>query len=152
MLSPDTSAWTGEGEFTKVLLDVISGIADVEFLRVEDAPSSRAEAGYCFIANEIYVGFGTRTRRERYRRLFVPLERTVRERAMTLADLEAVLTLDERVGAPDYVDDGMLQYLRTERIVPPYQTKGYKLVELVRIYEAAAGDAPGVAADPPRNA
>ena len=30
----------------------------------------------------------------------------------------------------------MLQYLRTERIVPPYQTRGYKLVELVRLYEA----------------
>jgi hypothetical protein len=30
----------------------------------------------------------------------------------------------------------MLQYLRTERIIPPYQTKGYKIVELVRIYEA----------------
>ena len=29
----------------------------------------------------------------------------------------------------------MLQYLRAERIVPPYQTRGYKLVELVRIYE-----------------
>jgi len=29
----------------------------------------------------------------------------------------------------------MLQYLRTERIVPPYQTRGYKLVELVRVYE-----------------
>ena len=26
----------------------------------------------------------------------------------------------------------MIQYLRTERIIPPYQTKGYKLVELVR--------------------
>jgi hypothetical protein len=32
----------------------------------------------------------------------------------------------------------MLQYLRTERIVPPYQTRGYKLVELVRIYEVDA--------------
>jgi hypothetical protein len=31
----------------------------------------------------------------------------------------------------------MLQYLRTERVVPPYQTRGYKLVELVRIYEVA---------------
>jgi hypothetical protein len=30
----------------------------------------------------------------------------------------------------------MIQYLRTERIIPPYQTRGYKLVELVRIYEA----------------
>jgi hypothetical protein len=32
----------------------------------------------------------------------------------------------------------MLQYLRTERIVPPYQTRGYKLVELVRVYDAGA--------------
>jgi len=32
----------------------------------------------------------------------------------------------------------MLQYLRSERIVPPYQTRGYKLVELVRIYDAGA--------------
>ena len=39
-------------------------------------------------------------------------------------------------GQADYADDGMIQYLRTERIIPPYQTKGYKLVELVRIYEA----------------
>ena len=36
---------------------------------------------------------------------------------------------------PDYADDEMLQYLRTERIIPPYQTRGYKLVELVRVYE-----------------
>ena len=28
----------------------------------------------------------------------------------------------------------MLQYLQTERIIPPYQTRGYKLVELVRVY------------------
>ena len=39
------------------------------------------------------------------------------------------------IGAPDYSDEGMIQYLRTERIIPPYQTRGYKLVELVRIYE-----------------
>jgi len=30
----------------------------------------------------------------------------------------------------------MLQYLRTERIVAPYQTTGIKVIELVRIYEA----------------
>jgi hypothetical protein len=42
------------------------------------------------------------------------------------------------VGAPDYADEGMLQYLRSERIVPPYQTRGYKLVELVRVYEGNA--------------
>jgi hypothetical protein len=32
----------------------------------------------------------------------------------------------------------MLQYLRTERVIPPYQTRGIKLVELVRIYEAGS--------------
>ena len=32
----------------------------------------------------------------------------------------------------------MIQYLRAERIIPPYQTKGYKLVELIRIYEVGA--------------
>jgi hypothetical protein len=30
----------------------------------------------------------------------------------------------------------MLQYLRSDRIVPAYQSRGYKLIELVRIYEA----------------
>ena len=54
---------------------------------------------------------------------------------MTIADLEQALTGAAHIGAPDYTDDGMLQYLRAERIVPPYQTRGYKLVELVRIYE-----------------
>ena len=33
----------------------------------------------------------------------------------------------------------MIQYLRTERVIPPYQTRGYKLVELLRIYESAKG-------------
>ena len=54
---------------------------------------------------------------------------------MTLARLAITLTAMEDVGEPDYGDDGMLQYLRADRIVPPYQTRGYKLVELVRIYE-----------------
>ena len=57
---------------------------------------------------------------------------------MTISGLEAALTSVEGIGAPDYSDDGMMQYLRTERIVPPYQTRGYKLVELVRIYDASA--------------
>ena len=39
------------------------------------------------------------------------------------------------IGEADYSDEGMLQYLRTERVVPAYQTRGYKLVELLRIYE-----------------
>ena len=57
---------------------------------------------------------------------------------MTVADLAQALTAAADVGAPDYFDEGMLQYLRSERIIPPYQTRGYKLVELVRIYEAGA--------------
>ena len=54
---------------------------------------------------------------------------------MTLEQLDTVLADDVAMGALDYADDGMIQYLRTERIIPPYQTKGYKLIELVRIYE-----------------
>ena len=57
---------------------------------------------------------------------------------MTMSSLEAALAGIPDVGAPDYSDDSMLQYLRTERIVPPYQTKGYKLVELVRVYEVGS--------------
>jgi hypothetical protein len=54
---------------------------------------------------------------------------------MTIAQLEAVLASDAAIGPADYAVAGMLQYLRTERIIPPYQTRGYKIVELVRIYE-----------------
>jgi len=61
--------------------------------------------------------------------------RRIMEKAMTMSGLEAALTATPDVGAPDYSDGGMLQYLRAERIVPPYQTRGYKIVELVRIYE-----------------
>ncbi len=53
---------------------------------------------------------------------------------MTLADLEAQLATLQEIGAPDYADEAMLQYLKTERVIPPYQTRGYKIVELVRIY------------------
>jgi hypothetical protein len=54
---------------------------------------------------------------------------------MTLGELAARLGPADGVGDPDYSDEGMLQYLRTERIVAPYQTRGYKVVEMVRIYE-----------------
>ena len=55
---------------------------------------------------------------------------------MTFEELVKVLEESEGIGPADYADEGMIQYLRTERIIPPYQTRGYKLVELVRIYEA----------------
>ena len=132
----DTSNWSGEGAFTHLLVERLQQIDGVDVVRVEDAPASRSEADYNFISNEIFVGFVTAVRRERVRRFgFLPASRTVTEKAMTVAGLEATLTTLSDIGAPDYSDEGMLQYLRAERIVPPYQTRGYKLVELVRLYE-----------------
>ena len=106
-------------------------------LRVEDASSSRSDVEYNFISNELYVRFRTRDRAVRTRVLGLwPVTRTVAEAVMSVIDLERALSDLEDVGPPDYADEGMLQYLRTQRIVPPYQTRGYKLVELVRIYQA----------------
>lgn len=111
----DTSSWSGEGDFTRRLIDAMKELP-ITRVKVEDAPSSRADAGFSFISNELFVVF--------------------EKRQPTLASLEAALTAVTDIGQPDYSDDGMLQYLRTDRIIPPYQTRGYKLVELVRIYQA----------------
>lgn len=111
----DTSSWSGEGDFTRRLIDALKAMP-IRFLKVEDAPASRADAGFSFISNELFVVFETQQ--------------------TSLASLEAALAALSDIGEPDYSDDGMLQYLRTERIIPPYQTRGYKLVELVRIYRA----------------
>src|SRR5258705_7822235 len=132
----DTSGWSGEGEFTERLIDRLRAIDGVRFVRVEDAPATRSDADYNFISNELYIGFATTEREERIKRFgFVTGVRTVTDKAMTLQGLETALSAIDGVGAPDYGDEGMLQYLRAERIIPPYQTRGYKLVEMVRIYE-----------------
>ena len=132
----DTSAWSGEGTFTQLLVDRLREVSGIRFVRVEDAPATRSEADYNFISNEIFVAFDTVERRERTIRFgFLPSTRVVRAKSMTLTGLEATLSGISDVGAPDYGDDGMLQYLRAERVVPAYQTRGYKIVELVRIYE-----------------
>jgi hypothetical protein len=131
----ESGGWTGEGSFTGILLEALKGVEAIAYMRVEDAPASRAEPGYAFISNEIYVGFKTGPRTETRRRLGLPWPVTVEASLMTLAGLSAHLGHVEGVGEPDYSDEGMLQYLRTERIVAPYQTKGYKVVEMVRIYE-----------------
>ncbi len=137
----DRERWSGEGDFTQQLVDWFSGQATISLLRVEDAPSAKSEVEYNFISNEIYLGFATRHRLKRWRLWgFIPIRRTVAEKLMTLERLEADLAADADLGPPDYADEGMIQYLHTERIVPPYQTRGYKLIELVRIYEA--GTAP----------
>ena len=133
----DTSGWSGEGTFTQVLIDCLKQLDGVSFVRVEDAPATRSEADYNFISNEVFVRFSTTDREERTTRFgFLPSRRVVQEKTMSVRGLEEVLAAIDGVGPSDYSDDGMIQYLRTERIVPPYQTKGYKLVELVRIYEA----------------
>ena len=135
----DASNWSGEGAFTQQLLERLQQIEGIASVRVEDAPASRNEADYNFISNEVFVGFATLVRRERIRRFgFLPTSRTVADKTMTISGLEAALATIPDIGAPDYSDEGMLQYLRTERIVPPYKTRGYKLVELVRVYEVGA--------------
>ena|SRR6185295_7378012 len=132
----DTSKWSGEGTFTQLLIDRLRTIEAVTFVRVEDAPATRSEADFNFISNEVFVAFATRDRQERTTRFgFLPSTRTITEKVLDLAGLEEALKTLDDVGSPDYSDDGMLQFLRTERIIPPYQTRGYKLVELVRIYE-----------------
>jgi hypothetical protein len=133
----DTSNWSGEGTFTQLLIERLRELEAVALVRVEDAPATRSDADYNFISNELFVQFATREREERSTRFgFLPATRIVTEKVLDVAGLEKLLTAIDDLGAPDYADEGMLQYLRTERIVPPYQTRGYKLVELVRIYEA----------------
>lgn len=136
----DTSKWSGEGTFTQVLLERLQQIDRVALIRVEDAPASRSDADYNFISNEIFVGFRVDVATMRIRRFgILPGTKQVAQKTMTVADLEQALAAMAGVGEPDYFDDGMMQYLRAERIVPPYQTRGYKLVEMVRIYEAKNG-------------
>jgi hypothetical protein len=137
----ETSNWSGEGQFTQLVIERLRDVPAIRAIRVEDAPSTRSEADYQFISNELFVDFAVESRAERFSRFgFWPATRIVGVKTMTLADLEAALSAMTDVGPPDYADAGMLQYLRTERIVPPYQTRGYKLVELLRIYEV--GSAP----------
>jgi hypothetical protein len=135
-LELETSGWSGEGTFTQLVIERLRDVAGVRFVRAEDAPATRSDADYNFISNEVYVGFDTIERKERIKRFgLLPGVRTVAEKAMTMQGLEAALAGIDGVGPPDYGDEGMLQYLRAERIIPPYQTRGYKLVEMVRIYE-----------------
>ena len=141
-MTVDISKWSGEGAFTQVLVDRLQLLDAVAEIRVEDAPASRSDADYNFVSNEIFVVFATTVTTERVKRFgFLPSTREVAVKAMTVTGLETALTIDVEVGSPDYADEAMLQYLRTERVIPPYQTRGYKLVELVRIYDASAARA-----------
>jgi hypothetical protein len=131
----DATKWSGEGSFTATLIEQLRDLPSIDFIRVEDAPASHTEANYSFISNEVYVQFRLERSSEPGRVLgVVPVRRSVLKPVMTLEELERQLAVMEQVGPPDYSDEAMLQYLKTERIIPPYQTRGYKVVELVRIY------------------
>jgi hypothetical protein len=135
----DITNWSGEGAFTQVLIDWLPRLDAIDLVRVEDAPASRSEADYNFISNEIFIVFATEAHEERIRRFgFLPWTRTFRTKRLSIPGLEQALAAAPEIGPPDYADQGLLQYLRTERIIPPYQTRGYKLVELVRLYEVGA--------------
>jgi hypothetical protein len=136
----DISAWSGDGDFTIELVEILKGIEEIAVLKVEDAPASRTGAGFNFLVNEIFVTFSTVRRSVPARLLgFIPAKRAIDEPVLTLPGLETRLSLVEGIGAADYSDEGMLQYMRTQRIVAPYQTRGYKLVEMVRVYEVRPG-------------
>lgn len=138
----DTSAWTGDGDFTQLVLASLREQSRIAQVRVENAPASRDDVGYTFISNEVFVIPSIEWRREPFVRWGIwRATRLVPAGALSIGDIEAVLTADASIGAPDFADDTMLQYLRTHRIVPAYQTRGYKLVELVRIYLAAGNAA-----------
>jgi hypothetical protein len=88
--------------------------------------------------------FASTAHRVRTRKLgFIPASTVLQAKLMTLAELESTLAAVPDIGLPDYSDAGLLQYLRTTRIMQPYQSRGYKLIELVRIYEAGVATAGG---------
>ena len=120
--SADTSNWSGEGEFTQVLIDHLQTLPAIAFLRVEDAPASRSEADYNFISNEIFVGFATRRTHRAGQAVRIPARLTHRPRqGDDDGPAGGGVVRDADIGAPDYSDDGMLQYLRarTDRAAVP---------------------------------
>ena len=135
--SVDTSGWSGEGEFTQGLVEYLRTIESIAHIKVENAPATRSDADFNFVANEVFVAFTLVERSTPVKRLgIIPGTKKVAEKTMSLEELARILAEASSIGPADYADEGMLQYLRTERVIPHYQTKGYKLVELVRIYEA----------------
>ena len=139
----DRQAWSGDGDLTAALLATIASIEQVGFVKVEDAPAGRTGAAFNFVCNEIYVAFRMQRAIDWRRHVgVVPLPAIVSKKSFTLAALAGALTKTDGIGAPDYADAAMLQYLRSERIVPAYQTRGPKLVEMVRVYEIEIRQAP----------
>jgi len=127
----DVERWSGDGALTQCLLDRLRIAPAIAAVRVEDAPASREEPGYLFVSNELLIVPAVRPGR---RRRWMPGWLTPPVAAWAVDDVAAWLAADPDIGPPDFADSGMLQYLRTQRIIPPYQTRGFKLVEMARIY------------------
>lgn len=135
-----SEAWSGEGDFTAMVLEALAAMDEIVGLRVEDSPASRADSGYAFISNEIYVQSATCEMVVATRWLGVlPWRTRVAVPLVALDHIEARLGALDDIGPADYADEGMIQYLRTHRVVAPYQTRGVKVVEMVRIYAAGRG-------------
>ena len=131
----ESSGWGGEGTFTAVLLEALKSIETIEYLRVEDAPASRAEPGYAFLSNEVYVKFRTDSRNGTRRRFGIPWPTRVEVKQMSLGELAARLGQRRRRGRT-----GLRR--RRDAAVPPHRAhrrplpdQGVKVVEMVRIYE-----------------
>ncbi len=131
----DRSGWSGDGDVTQAIIDRLARESGVAHLTVEDAPASREDTGFAFISSELFIRPVVRVRRDRvWRWGWWPSRRRIATPDLRLDAIEARLTADPEIGAPGFADLAMLQYLRTLRIVPAYQTRGYKLVELIRLY------------------
>ncbi len=77
----DRSNWSGEGQFTQLLLERLPELPGIRRVRVEDAPTTRSEADYQFMSNEMYVEFAVQNREEAYKRFGVlPATRLVPEK------------------------------------------------------------------------
>src|SRR4029453_7114570 len=121
----DAANWPGEGSFTQIVIDRLRELEAVRSVRVEDAPATRSEADYNFISNEVFVEFTTTTRLEPIKRFgILPATRSVKQKSMTIADLEKSLAALDDIGEPDYADEAMLQYLGAGRVGPRVQRGG----------------------------
>ncbi|MGE5358602.1 MAG: hypothetical protein ACM3NQ_06245 [Bacteroidales bacterium] len=133
----DRTDWSGDGDFAVALLECLGRVEEIAVIKIQDAPTSRAEAGFNFIGNDLFVGFRVERRMTVKKLLGVlPVPAVAHVRSLTLEGLATRLEGVEGIGAPGYQDAEMLQYLRAERVAAPYQARGPKIVEVVRVFEA----------------
>ena len=64
-MNVDTSKWSGEGEFTQLLLEHLRQVPGLPAFASRTLLRARSEADYNFISNEFFVDFATEARQER---------------------------------------------------------------------------------------